>query len=82
MAEEFKRPKGLRKKIFGSILFFLGGLNTMFAVKAGFKVETFFVVLLVAGALIFAYGLVEGFKAAPPGGLRENRKMGDDQDKT
>lgn len=52
----------MKKKIFGSVLFFLGSLNTLLTVKGGFKVETFYVMLMLAGVLLFIYGLVERLK--------------------
>lgn len=74
MTTEFRNPRGLNKRIFGSILFFLGALNIMFATKAGFKVELFFIFITAAGVLLFAYGLIEGFKeksAEAAGGEQE-----------
>ncbi len=71
MAKDFKSPRGLKKKIFGSMLFFLGALDTMLAVKAGISVETFYLFLMIAGVLLFTYGLIEGLKKEASGDRRE-----------
>ena len=56
---EFKAPKGIKKQIFGSVLFFLGALNTMFAMKAGTEVDNFNPLLIFIGIVIFIYGGVQ-----------------------
>ncbi|HHD11688.1 MAG TPA: hypothetical protein ENK42_04540 [Deltaproteobacteria bacterium] len=60
--KEIKSPPGFKKKIFGSVLFFIGGLNLVFSVKAGISVDPFHVVVTILGSLIFLYGAVEGMR--------------------
>ena len=45
--------------MFGSVLFFLGGLNTVFSVKAGVPLDGFHVILLISGASLFVYGAIQ-----------------------
>ena len=55
-------PPGFKKKVFGSVLFFIGGLNLVFSVKAGISIDPFHIVVTILGSLIFLYGAVEGMK--------------------
>lgn len=50
-----KRAVGLR--VFGSILVFLGMLNIMFSLKAGIEIQGFYIIMMAAGAILFAIGL-------------------------
>lgn len=43
-------------KIFGSVLFFLGMINIMFSMKAGLRVQNFYIFLIVAGIVVFIIG--------------------------
>lgn len=52
------RPKrGVDLRAFGSILVFLGIINIMFSLKAGIEVQGFYIILIAAGAILFAIGL-------------------------
>ena len=61
----FKAPKGVKKQMFGSILFFLGGLNTVFSVKAGLPLDAFHVILMLGGGLLFLYGAIQKMGDTP-----------------
>lgn len=52
------RPKrGVGLRAFGSVLVFLGMINIMFSLKAGIEVQGFYIVMIGAGAILFAIGL-------------------------
>lgn len=63
MTEGFKTPKGIKKQIFGSVLFFLGALNTMLAIRGGWKVDVFYILLIASGLVFFIYGGIQGRKS-------------------
>lgn len=49
--------RGVKKRIFGSVLFFLGILNTLLSLKADVEVQGLYLILIVTGIILFAYGL-------------------------
>lgn len=52
--------RGVKKRIFGSVLFFLGMLNTLLSIKAGVEVQGLYLILIVTGIILFIYGLWQG----------------------
>ncbi|MCP4696039.1 MAG: hypothetical protein GY862_04200 [Gammaproteobacteria bacterium] len=54
-----KVPDGIKKQVFGGVLFFLGIVDVMIALTMGFEVDTFYIVLIVLGVFIFLYGTTQ-----------------------
>lgn len=52
--------RGVKKRIFGSVLFFLGILNTLLSIKADVEVQGLYPIMIVTGIILFAYGLWQG----------------------
>ncbi|MBI5286154.1 MAG: hypothetical protein HY878_01015 [Deltaproteobacteria bacterium] len=52
--------RGVKKRIFGLVLFFLGILNTLLSIKAGVEIQGFYFILMATGVIIFIYGLWQG----------------------
>src|SRR3970282_1784437 len=52
-------------KIFGSVLFFLGMINIMFSMKAGLRVQNFYIFLIVAGhdSFFFVFTVYQFYEA-------------------
>lgn len=59
MIEGLSAPKGIKKQIFGSCLFFLGALNTMLAIRGGWRVDWFYILLMAVGVFLFIYGGIQ-----------------------
>lgn len=59
MAED-QPKKGVKMRIFGVILIFVGVLDGMLAWRGGFQLSGFYVVLFASGVLLFALGAVRG----------------------
>ncbi len=55
MAED-KPRKGVKTRIFGVVLIFLGGLDAMLSWRGGFSPSVFHLSLIAAGAFLFALG--------------------------
>ncbi len=73
MGKDFSAPRGVKKQIFGSILFFLGALNTLLSIKGGLPLDGFFLVLMLGGGLIFLYGALERASKQPSTNASSNR---------
>ena len=50
--------KGVKTKIFGVLLIFIGALDCMLSWRAGFAVSNFCNFLILAGILLFALGAI------------------------
>jgi len=57
-AEGAKGAKGVASLIFGSMLLFIGLIDTMFAFKTGISGGTFNYIIILSGALLLITGLV------------------------
>lgn len=55
--------KGIKRKMFGSILVMLSGLDYMLAVKGNFKMPVFTIALFCIGMVLFIWGTVAQDKA-------------------
>lgn len=52
--------KGSIIKLFGVLLIFLGAMDSMLSWRGGFAADDFYLVLIAAGALVYAVGAVRG----------------------
>lgn len=52
---------GLHKRVFGSMLFFLGALQIFFLYKAHTSISPFQMIIAGAGAILFIYGTIEAW---------------------
>ncbi len=55
-------PPGLKKKIFGSMLLFLGVLNLLLLGRVELPIELLQLLLVAMGALLLLWGIWEGWK--------------------
>lgn len=56
--EEHQAKKGVKTKLFGVILIFLGALDGMLSWRAGFTLSDFYVLLFVSGVFLYAVGAI------------------------
>jgi uncharacterized membrane protein len=57
-ARRAKPGKGVVTKLFGVILVFLGALDSMVSWRGGFAVSEIYVLMIVAGAFLYAVGAI------------------------
>lgn len=60
MVESAEAKKGVKTKIFGVVLIFLGSLNCLLMWRGGLQLSTFPPILLVSGIALFAVGTIRG----------------------
>jgi len=51
--------KGIKKQVFGGVLFFLGAMTALLARIIGFELNLFYVVISIIGACFFLYGVIQ-----------------------
>jgi len=56
--ENSNAKKGVKTKLFGVILIFLGVLDSMLAWRGGFAVNTSYIWLIVFGIFLYAIGTI------------------------
>lgn len=52
-------PKGIKKQIFGGVLFCLGAMTALLAKTIGFELDIFYVVIIIFGICLFLYGAMQ-----------------------
>lgn len=52
-------PKGIKKQVFGGVLFCLGAITALLAGTIGFELDIFYVVVSIIGAGLFLYGTLQ-----------------------
>ncbi len=56
-----ERPKrGVKTKILGIVLIFLGALNSLASWRAGIVLSDFYVILFASGVALYAIGAIRG----------------------
>lgn len=51
--------KGIKKQVFGGVLFCLGVVTALLSRTIGFELDIFYVVIGIAGAGLFLYGSIQ-----------------------
>jgi len=51
--------KGIKKQVFGGVLFCLGAMTALLARTIGFELDIFYVVISIIGAGLFLYGAMQ-----------------------
>ncbi|MCP4698412.1 MAG: hypothetical protein GY862_16405 [Gammaproteobacteria bacterium] len=64
-AENKQSRKGVKTKIFGVILIFLGTLNMMLSWRGGFAVDNLYVFFLGGGIFLYAIGAIRQNSGKP-----------------
>lgn len=54
-----RAPKGIKKQVFGVVLFSLGTVTALLANIIGFELDIFYVVISIIGAGLFLYGAIQ-----------------------
>lgn len=60
-------PKGIKKQVFGGVLFCLGAMTALLAGTIGFDLDIFYVAISIIGVCLFLYGTIE--KRSADGGV-------------
>ena len=50
--------RGIKKQVFGGVLFCLGAMTALLSRTIGFELDNFYVVISIVGAGLFLYGSV------------------------
>ena len=56
--EDFEARKGVKTKLFGVVLVFLGTLDGMLSWRGGIEVSNFYLFLFAAGVFLFVIGTI------------------------
>jgi len=51
--------KGIKKQVFGGVLFCLGAMTVLLARTIGFELDIFYIVITMIGACLFLYGTIQ-----------------------
>lgn len=62
MQDEISR-KGVKTKLFGVVLIFLGALDSMLFWRGGLVVNDFYLLLFVLGCIVYIIGAIRGSSA-------------------
>ena len=52
-------PKGIKKQVFGVVLFSLGAITALLANIIGFELDIFYIAICIVGAGLFLYGATQ-----------------------
>jgi hypothetical protein len=65
-----KRSTGVKRRLLGIVLLSIALLNSMLALKAGTRLDSFNLAILAVGGVLFASGLLAALLARRTGGRR------------
>lgn len=51
--------RGIKKQVFGGVLFCLGAMTVLLSRTIGFEPDRFYIVIIVIGACLFLYGVIQ-----------------------
>lgn len=51
--------RGIKKQVFGGVLFCLGVMTALLARTIGFELDVFYIVISIIGACLFLYGAIQ-----------------------